>query len=219
MITVTGKTVRENIENARVKDNSVIRNIENPYSQTGGIAVLRGNIALDGAVVKRSAVAAEMLVHKGPARVFESEDLAIDSIYKGQINKGDVVIIRYEGPKGGPGMREMLGPTSAIAGMGLDKDVALITDGRFSGASRGTCIGHVSPEAMEGGAIALVKEGDLVSIDIPNGKLNIEVTEDELSKEKHFGVHLNPKLQKATWAECQTGFVSKYRSGAEVVYS
>jgi dihydroxy-acid dehydratase len=183
IITVTGKTVKENIENSKIKDFDVIRNIDSPYSPTGGIAVLRGNIAPDGAVVKRSVVAAEMLVHKGPARVFDSEDLAIEAIYKGLIIKGDVVFIRYEGPKGGPGMREMLGPTSAIAGMGLDKDVALITDGRFSGASRGASIGHVSPEAMEGGPIAAVREGDIVNIDIPNGKLNIEVS-DELIKER-----------------------------------
>lgn len=183
IITVTGKTVKENIENSKIKDFDVIRSIDSPYSPTGGIAVLRGNIATDGAVVKRSAVAPEMLVHKGPARVFDSEDLAIEAIYKGLIIKGDVVIIRYEGPKGGPGMREMLGPTSAIAGMGLDKDVALITDGRFSGASRGASIGHVSPEAMEGGPIAAVREGDIISIDIPNGKLNVEVS-DEVIKER-----------------------------------
>lgn len=179
IITVTGKTVWENIKEAKVLDRDVIRSIENPYSTSGGIAVLKGNIARDGAVVKRSAVSAEMLVHKGPARVFDSEDDAIKAIYAGNIKKGDVVIIRYEGPRGGPGMREMLGPTSAIAGMGLDKDVALITDGRFSGASRGASIGHVSPEAMEGGAIAAVNEGDMVSIDIPAGKLNVEVPDDE----------------------------------------
>ncbi len=180
LLTVTGKTIRENIEKAYVKDNTVIRDIENPYSPTGGLAVLRGNIAPDGAVVKRSAVAEEMLVHRGPARVFDSEESAIAAIYGGKINKGDVVIIRYEGPKGGPGMREMLLPTSAIAGMGLDKDVALITDGRFSGASRGASIGHVSPEAMEGGPIAAVREGDIISIDIPNGRLNVELPDEEI---------------------------------------
>ncbi|NLV37061.1 MAG: dihydroxy-acid dehydratase [Clostridiaceae bacterium] len=180
LMTVTGKTVAENISNAEVTDASIIRSIEKPYSPTGGIAILRGNIAPDGAVVKRSAVAEEMLVHKGPARVFDSEEAAIEAIYNGRIRKGDVIIIRYEGPKGGPGMREMLGPTSAIAGMGLDKDVALITDGRFSGASRGASIGHVSPEAMEGGMIAAVQEGDIIEINIPEGRLNVDVPEEEL---------------------------------------
>lgn len=194
--TVTGKTVGENIANARVMDYSVIRHIEDPYSTTGGIAVLRGNIAPDGAVVKRSAVASEMLVHKGPARVFNSEDDAIKSIYEGKINKGDVIFILYEGPKGGPGMREMLSPTSAIAGMGLDKDVALITDGRFSGASRGASIGHVSPEAMEGGPVALVREGDTVNIDIPAGKLNIEVTDSELENRKKSWKAPEPRITK-----------------------
>lgn len=184
LITATGKTVGENVENAKNRDNTVIRSIGNPYSTTGGIAVLRGNLAPDGAVVKRSAVAPEMLVHKGPARVFDSEDDAIEAIYNGKIKKGDVMIIRYEGPKGGPGMREMLGPTSAIAGMGLDKDVALITDGRFSGATRGASIGHASPEAMEGGPIALVREGDMIDIDMPNGKLNVEISEEEMKKRK-----------------------------------
>lgn len=180
LMTVTGRTVGENIYSAEVTDRAVIRSIDDPYSTTGGIAVLRGNIAMDGAVVKRSAVSPEMLVHKGPARVFDSEEDAIAHIYNGEIKKGDVVIIRYEGPKGGPGMREMLGPTSAIAGMGLDKDVALITDGRFSGASRGASIGHVSPEAMEGGMIAVIRDGDIISINIPEGKLNAEVPEEEL---------------------------------------
>lgn len=182
LITVTGRTVGENIRSAQVTDRDVIRSIDEPYSKTGGIAVLRGNIALDGAVVKRSAVAEEMLVHRGPARVFDSEEDSIKAIYEGRIKSGDVVIIRYEGPKGGPGMREMLSPTSAIAGMGLDKTVALITDGRFSGASRGASIGHVSPEAMEGGMIAAVQEGDIISIDIPAGKLNAEVSDEELRR-------------------------------------
>lgn len=182
LITVTGKTIGENIKDAKVLDYEVIRSVDNPYSPTGGIAILRGNIAPDGAVVKRSAVAPEMLRHKGPARVFDSEDDAIQAIYNGRIRKGDVVIIRYEGPKGGPGMREMLGPTSAIAGMGLDKDVALITDGRFSGASRGASIGHVSPEAMEGGPIAAVREGDIISIDIPAGRLDVELPDDEIRR-------------------------------------
>lgn len=196
LLTVTGKTVGENISNARVKDYDVIKSIEAPYSATGGIAVLRGNLAPDGAVVKRSAVAQEMLVHKGPARVFDSEEEVIEAIYNGKINKGDVVVIRYEGPKGGPGMREMLSPTSAIAGMGLDKDVALITDGRFSGATRGASIGHVSPEAMEGGCIALVKEGDVISIDIPNGKLEIEVSDAELKERAKAWKAPQPKITK-----------------------
>ncbi|NSW90017.1 MAG: dihydroxy-acid dehydratase [Firmicutes bacterium] len=182
LITVTGRTVGENIEKACVLDREVIRSVDNPYSPTGGIAILKGNIAPDGAVVKRSAVAPEMLCHKGPAKVFDSEDDAINAIYNGRIVKGDVVIIRYEGPKGGPGMREMLGPTSAIAGMGLDKDVALITDGRFSGATRGASIGHVSPEAMEGGPIAVVKDGDIISINIPGGRLDVEIPDEELKK-------------------------------------
>jgi dihydroxy-acid dehydratase len=194
--TVTGKTVAENIKNAKVLDNDVIRDIDNPYNKTGGIAILRGNIAPDGAVVKRSAVAEEMLVHKGPARVFDSEEAAIESIYAGKIAKGDVVIIRYEGPKGGPGMREMLSPTSAIAGMGLDKDVALITDGRFSGASRGASIGHVSPEAAEGGPIAVVREGDIVSINIPEGKLNIEVSTEEIESRMAEWKAPAPKVTK-----------------------
>ncbi len=194
LITATGKTVEENIQNAKVKDYDVIKNIDTPYSATGGIAVLRGNIAPDGAVVKKSAVADSMLEHKGPARVFDSEDEAIKSIYEGKIVKGDVVIIRYEGPKGGPGMREMLGPTSAIAGMGLDSCVALITDGRFSGASRGASIGHVSPEAMEGGPIALIREGDIVDINIPEGRLNIECAQEELDRRKASWSAPQPKI-------------------------
>ncbi len=194
LITATGKTVGENIENAKVKDNNVIKSIEAPFSATGGIAVLRGNIAPDGAVVKKSAVADSMLQHKGPARVFDSEDDAIKAIYEGKIVKGDVVIIRYEGPKGGPGMREMLGPTSAIAGMGLDSSVALITDGRFSGASRGASIGHVSPEAMEGGPISLIQEGDIVDINIPEGRLNIECSEEELDRRKKLWSAPSPKI-------------------------
>lgn len=195
-VTVTGKTVGENIETARVLDYSVIKSIEEPYSTTGGIAVLKGNLAPDGAVVKRSAVAVEMLVHEGPARVFDSEDDAIQAIYKGSIQKGDVLIIRYEGPKGGPGMREMLGPTSAIAGMGLDKHVALLTDGRFSGATRGASIGHVSPEAMEGGPIGLVQEGDRIEIDIPKGKLNVLVSEEELTVRKQAWKAPEPKITR-----------------------
>lgn len=196
LLTATGRTVGENISEAGVKDRDVIRSVEEPYSKSGGIAVLRGNIAVDGAVVKRSAVAPEMLVHKGPARVFDSEEAAIEKIYAGDIKKGDVVIIRYEGPKGGPGMREMLGPTSAIAGMGLDKDVALITDGRFSGASRGASIGHVSPEAMEGGMIAAVQDGDIISINIPGGSLNAEVPEEELRRRMSAWKAPQPRITK-----------------------
>lgn len=184
VMTCTGKTLKENIEYCLNYDDSVIRTIDNPYSKTGGIAVLKGNLAPDGCVVKRSAVADEMLVHEGPAKVFESEEECIEAIYAGKIVKGDVVVIRYEGPSGGPGMREMLSPTSAIAGMGLDKDVALITDGRFSGATRGASIGHVSPEAVSGGTIAYVKDGDIISIDIPNYKIELKVSEEELIKRK-----------------------------------
>ena len=202
LITVTGKTIWENIKDARVTDTNVIRSIDEPYSATGGIAVLRGNIAKDGAVVKRSAVADEMLVHRGPARVFDSEEDAIKAIYEGQIRSGDVVIIRYEGPKGGPGMREMLSPTSAIAGMGLDTTVALITDGRFSGASRGASIGHVSPEAMEGGIIAAVRDGDIISIDIPAGRLNAEVPEEELERRM---AEWKPPQPRVT-----TGYLGRY---------
>ncbi len=184
VMTCTGKTMAENIANARNLDESVIRTVENPYSKTGGIAVLRGNLAPDGCVVKRSAVAPEMLVHEGPAKVYESEEEAIAAIYGGKIVAGDVVVIRYEGPAGGPGMREMLSPTSAIAGMGLDKDVALITDGRFSGATRGASIGHVSPEAVSGGTIAYVKDGDIISINIPEYRIELKVSDEELAKRR-----------------------------------
>ncbi len=184
VMTCTGKTLGENIAGAFNKDESVIRTTDNPYSKTGGIAVLRGNIAPDGCVVKRSAVATEMLVHEGPAKVFESEEDCIAAIYDGKIVKGDVVVIRYEGPAGGPGMREMLSPTSAIAGMGLDKDVALITDGRFSGATRGASIGHVSPEAVRGGLIAYVKDGDIISINIPEYKIELKVSDEEIQERK-----------------------------------
>ena len=183
-MTVTGKTIGENIKHAYNRDEEVIRPVNNPYSKTGGLAVLKGNLAPDGSVVKRSAVAEEMMVHEGPARVFESEEDAIKAIKGGQIVPGDVVVIRYEGPKGGPGMREMLNPTSAIAGMGLDSTVALITDGRFSGASRGASIGHVSPEAAVGGPIALVKEGDIISINIPEMTLNMKVSDEELEERR-----------------------------------
>ena len=181
-MTVTGKTVRDNIKKAEVRDNKVIKPITDPYSPTGGIAILWGNIAEEGCVVKRSAVAPEMLKHSGPARVFDSEELAIEAIYAGQIKPGDVVVIRYEGPKGGPGMREMLNPTSALAGMGLDKSVALITDGRFSGASRGASIGHVCPEAAAGGKIGLLREGDTIEIDIPSYSINAKVTDEEFAE-------------------------------------
>ena len=184
VMTVTGKTLGENIKDAKNLDTEVIRTPETAFTKTGGIAVLKGNLAPDGCVVKRSAVAPEMLVHEGPAKVYESEEECISAIYQGKIQKGDVVVIRYEGPAGGPGMREMLSPTSAIAGMGLDKDVALITDGRFSGATRGAAIGHVSPEAVSGGPIAFVKNGDIIAIDIPNYKIELKVSDEELAKRK-----------------------------------
>lgn len=201
-MTVTGKTVGENIKDAVNKDPEVIRPIDNPYTQTGGLAVLKGNLAPDGSVVKRSAVVDEMLVHEGPARVFECEEDAIDAIKGGRISAGDVVVIRYEGPKGGPGMREMLNPTSAIAGMGLGSSVALITDGRFSGASRGASIGHVSPEAAVGGPIALVEEGDIIKIDIPNLKLEIDVSDEELAKRREAWRPREPKVT--------TGYLARY---------
>ncbi len=182
--TVTGKTIRENIEFAFNKNPEIIRTIDNPYSKIGGIAVLKGNLALNGCVVKRGAVAPEMLKHTGPAKCYNSEEEAIAAIDGGKINKGDVVVIRYEGPKGGPGMREMLAPTSRIAGMGLDKDCALITDGRFSGATRGASIGHVSPEAAEGGLIGLVQDGDLIEIDIVGCTINLKVSDEEIAKRK-----------------------------------
>lgn len=184
IITVTGKTLEENLDSVFNNNKDVIRPIENPHSLTGGIAVLKGNIALDGCVVKKSAVDKEMLKHSGPARVFDSEEEAIEAIYNNKIVPKDVVVIRYEGPKGGPGMREMLSPTSAIAGMGLDKEVALITDGRFSGATRGAAIGHISPEAAEGGNIGLLKEGDIINIDIEAGKINADVSDEEFAKRK-----------------------------------
>ncbi len=201
-ITVTGNTQGENIKGHEVKDYTVIRPLDDPYSKTGGIAVLKGNLATDGSVVKRSAVAPEMLVHSGPARVFDSEDDAIAAIYAGKIVAGDVVVIRYEGPKGGPGMREMLSPTSAICGMGLDKEVALITDGRFSGATRGAAIGHVSPEAMEGGPIAFIKDGDIIEIDINKNILNVKLTDEELAERKKGWVPNEPRVK--------TGYLRRY---------
>ncbi len=203
-ITCTGKTVKENIAGCVNLDPEIIRPVDNPYMKTGGIAVLKGNIAPDSCVVKAAAVAPEMMTHTGPARVFDSEDDAIKAIRAGKIVKGDVVVIRYEGPKGGPGMREMLNPTSAIAGMGLGSSVALITDGRFSGASRGASIGHVSPEAAVGGPIALVEEGDIIKIDIPNLKLEIDVSDEELAKRKEAWKPREPKVT--------TGYLARYAS-------
>ena len=212
-ITATGKTVGENIEKAKVLDYSVIKHIEEPYSETGGIAVLKGNLALDGAVVKRSAVLKEMLIHKGPAKVFNSEEEAIGAILGNKIVKGDVVVIRYEGPKGGPGMREMLSPTSAICGMGLDTSVALITDGRFSGATKGAAIGHVSPEAADGGNIALVKDGDIISIDIINGTLDLLVSNEELENRRKLLKPLEPKVKEGYLAR-YSKLVSSASTGA-----
>lgn len=202
VMTVTGKTMAENIKGCINKNTDIIRPIDQPYSETGGIAVLKGNLAPNRCVVKRSAVAKEMLVHKGPAKVFNSEEEAIAAITGGKIVKGDVVVIRYEGPAGGPGMREMLSPTSAIAGMGLDKDVALITDGRFSGATRGAAIGHVSPEAVNGGTIAYVQDGDIISIDIPNHSIQLEVSDEELAERK--------KTTKILVKENLTGYLKRY---------
>ena len=203
-MTVTGRTVGENIKGCVNKNPDVIRPVEDPYSETGGIAILRGNLAPDSAVVKRSAVAPEMLKHEGPARVFDCEEDAIDAIKGGKIKAGDVVVIRYEGPKGGPGMREMLNPTSAIAGMGLGSSVALITDGRFSGASRGASIGHTSPEAAVGGPIALVEEGDIISIDIDNHQMNVLVSEEEMAARK---AKWQPRTPQVT-----TGYLARYAS-------
>lgn len=202
-LTVTGQTIGENIKNCINKNPEVIRPVENPYSETGGIAILKGNLAPDSGVVKRSAVAPEMLVHEGPARVFDCEEDAIAAIKGGKIVAGDVVVIRYEGPKGGPGMREMLNPTSAIAGMGLGSSVALITDGRFSGASRGASIGHVSPEAAVGGPIALVEEGDIIRINIPENKLDMLVSDEELARRRE---NWQPKESKEL-----TGYLKRYR--------
>ena len=201
-MTVTGKTIGQLIKHAEITRPDVIRTVEDPYRKTGGIAVLKGNIAPECSVVKESAVAEEMLVHSGPAKVFNSEDEAIAAICGRKIEKGDVVVIRYEGPKGGPGMREMLNPTSVLAGMGLDKDVALLTDGRFSGATRGACIGHISPEAREGGNIALIQDGDIIEIDIPNRTLNVKLSEEELSERKAAWVCPPPKVK--------SGYLARY---------
>ena len=201
-ITVTGKTVGANLKNARILNTDVIRPLKNPYSQQGGIAVLRGNLAPDGAVVKQSAVAPAMQINEGRARVFDCEDDAIAAIMGGKIKGGDIVVIRYEGPKGGPGMREMLSPTSAIVGMGLDKTVALLTDGRFSGGTQGAAIGHISPEAAEGGPIALVKEGDIIAIDIPAKKLNLKVSDQELARRRKTLKPFKPAIT--------TGYLARY---------
>ena len=202
VMTVTGKTMRENLEGVRNLDPQTIRPIDDPYMEEGGIAVLYGNLAKDGCVVKQSAVDPAMLKHSGPARVFDSEEEAIEAIYAKQINPGDVVVIRYEGPKGGPGMREMLNPTSAIAGMGLGAEVALVTDGRFSGATRGAAIGHVSPEAAAGGVIGLVEEGDIITVDIPNRAITLEVSDDELARRHEDWVCPEPKVK--------TGYLARY---------
>jgi dihydroxy-acid dehydratase len=203
LITVTGKTVKENLLGARIKDETVIRPLANPYHAKGGLAVLRGSLAPEGGIVKQSAVAAEMLVHTGPARVFDSEEDAYAAIQAKAIKDGDVVVIRYEGPKGGPGMREMLSPTSALAGMGMDKTVALITDGRFSGATRGSAIGHVSPEAAAGGPIALVKEGDMILVDITAKKLDLLVDEKELERRR---LQWKPYMQQV-----DSPYLNRYR--------
>ena len=202
LMTVTGKTVGENIANAKILNTEVIHPLENPYRETGGLAILKGNLAPDGAVVKEAAVAPEMLYHEGPAKVFDSEEEVTEAIYSGKVQKGDVLVIRYEGPKGGPGMREMLSPTSSIAGMGLDKDVALITDGRFSGATRGASIGHVSPEAMEGGPIALLQDGDIIRIDIRQRRLDVLLSEEELDRRRANWQKPEPKVK--------TGYLSRY---------
>ena len=202
VLTCTGKTMAENLAGVTVRDPEIIRPLDRPFLKNGGIAVLKGNLAPDGCVVKQAAVSEEMMVHEGPARVFDCEDDAIAAIYAGKIVKGDVVVIRYEGPKGGPGMREMLNPTSAIAGMGLDKDVALITDGRFSGATRGASIGHVSPEAASGGTIGLVEEGDIISIDIPAKSIVLKVDDAELARRKAAWVCPEPRIK--------TGYLSRY---------
>ena len=201
-LTATGRTVGENLKTVQNLDEEVIRPIDRPYRSTGGIAILYGNLAVDGAVVKEGAVDPEMLTHTGPARVFDSEDQAIAAILGKQIKTGDVVVIRYEGPKGGPGMREMLNPTAVLSGMGMGKEVALLTDGRFSGATRGACIGHISPEAGEGGVIALIKDGDTIEIDIPNRKLQVKLTEEEITRRRAVWIKPAPRVNK--------GYLSRY---------
>ncbi len=216
LITVSGKTVGENVAPCKNKNTAVIRPIDNPYAKTGGLAVLFGSLAPDGGVVKRSAVAPEMMVHTGPARVYDSEEQAIEAIYGGQIRSGDVIVIRYEGPSGGPGMREMLSPTSAIAGMGLDKEVALITDGRFSGATRGASIGHVSPEALRGGTIAYIEEGDLIAIDIPNYRVDLLVSEEILAERRQTTV-IQPKNEVTGYLSRYSRYVSSADRGAVIM--
>jgi dihydroxy-acid dehydratase len=215
-ITVTGKTLTENIANAEVLDDSVIHPLDKPYLKEGGIAILRGNIAPDGAVVKQSAVVPEMLVHEGPARVFESEEEAFDAIMGGKIKKGDVIVIRYEGPKGGPGMREMLSPTAALGGMGLDKDVALITDGRFSGGTRGAAIGHISPEAAEKGPIAIIQEGDIIQINMPGRALNVKLSEEEIQRRLAAWQKPAPKVGGSSYLARYASLVTSASTGAVV---
>ena len=217
-LTVTGKTVGQNIKGTKILRPEVIHTVKDPIRKTGGIAVLKGNIAQDCSVVKESAVAPEMLKHSGPARVFNSEDEAIEAIVGKKINPGDVVVIRYEGPKGGPGMREMLNPTAVITGMGLGKSVALLTDGRFSGATQGACIGPISPEAREGGNIALIEEGDIIDIDIPNRTLNVRVSDEELAKRKENWVCPEPKVKKGYLAR-YASLVSSAAQGAVLKYN
>ncbi len=213
-LTVTGQTIGENISDAKILDPNVIRTLDNPYKKEGGIAILRGNLALDGAVIKQSAVSEEMMQHRGPARIFNSEEDAYEAITSKKIKSGDVVVIRYEGPKGGPGMREMLSPTAAIAGMGLEKSVALITDGRFSGGTRGPCIGHVSPEASEGGTIGLLEEGDIIVIDIPNRVLKVELSDEELSQRKEKWVQPEVKAEPGTYLYRYSKLVTSASTGA-----
>lgn len=213
-MTVTGKTLGENVQDSEILDPSVIRTLENPYSKEGGIAILRGNLSPEGAVVKQSAVEPEMLQHKGPARVFESEESAFEAIMNKNIHAGDVVVIRYEGPKGCPGMREMLSPTAAIIGLGLEKSTALITDGRFSGGTRGPCIGHISPEASEGGPIALIEEGDLIEIDIPNRKILLHVPEEELKTRKDNWIKPPCKAPEGTYLRRYSKLVTSASTGA-----
>lgn len=215
VLTVTGATLKENVAGANVVNSEVIRPMDNPYAQKGGIQLLYGNLALDGSVCKSAAVAPEMLRHQGPARVFDQEEPAVEAIYGGKINAGDVVVVRYEGPKGGPGMREMLTPTAAIVGMGLSKEVALITDGRFSGATAGAAIGHISPEAAEGGSLALVREGDIIEIDIPAGKLHLQVSDEELSERRAAWVKPErTDVKKGTYLHRYSKQVSSAMSGA-----
>ncbi|MBN2286867.1 MAG: dihydroxy-acid dehydratase [Tissierellales bacterium] len=213
-ITVTGKTLAENVKNAVVIDGTVIRTLDNPYSKEGGIAVLKGNLAPLGAVVKQSAVSPEMMSHKGPARIFDSEEEAYAAILAKKIKSGDVVVIRYEGPKGGPGMREMLNPTAAICGMGLEKSVALITDGRFSGGTRGPCIGHISPEAMVGGPIGLLEEGDIIHIDLPNRIIEVELSDEELATRKEKWIKPPTKAEPGTYLHRYSKLVTSANTGA-----